>query len=147
MPSTPSGSKRLPTSDNAIISILYNFWTKHSLERSSSRLLQRVKLAHFNRRNCYQLLCDVTGMPDISFTFILLWSFRFLECIIIWIILKKYAPSQNNMKGSICAIPECNSKHEKHVKFEIFLNSPKFSEIFLESFRSAYYSESSKILP
>ncbi len=57
--------------------------------------------------------------------------------------------SQNNMTRTICAIPECKckSRHAKFENFEVFLNSPKFSEIFLESFRSAYYSESSKILP
>ncbi len=34
-----------------------------------TRLLQRVRLAHFGRRNCCQLLSDITGMPDISFPF------------------------------------------------------------------------------
>ncbi len=36
------------------------------------------------------------------------------------------------MTGTICAIPECESRHGKHENFEVFLNSPKFSEIFLE---------------
>ncbi len=118
------------------------------------RLIQRVRLAHFGRRNCCQLLSDVTGVPDISLPFILLyncnnfiWSFWFFECIIIWIIFKKYAASLNNMTGAICAIPECKIRHGKHENFEVFLDSLNFSKIFLESFRSAYYSESSKILP
>ncbi len=51
------------------------------------------------------------------------------------------------MTGTICTIPECKSRHGKHENFEVFLNSPKFSEIFLESFQSAYYSESSNIVP
>ncbi len=33
------------------------------------RLLERVRLAYFGRRNCYQMLSDVTGMPDISLPF------------------------------------------------------------------------------
>ncbi len=61
--------------------------------------------------------------------------------------LKKYAASQNNMTGSIAAIRECKSRHGKHENFEVFLNSTKFSEIFLESYRNASYSESYKILP
>ncbi len=51
------------------------------------------------------------------------------------------------MTDSTCALPERKSRHGKHENFELFLNSPKFSEIFLESFQSAYYSESSEILP
>ncbi len=38
----------------------------------ATRLLQRLRLAHFDRRNCYQLLSDITGMPDIFLPFILL---------------------------------------------------------------------------
>ncbi len=83
------------------------------------RLLQRLRLAHFGRRNCYQLLSDVTAMPDISLPFILLydcnnfiWSFRFFECIIIWIIFKKYSVSQDNMTGTICAM-RCGSGVKK----------------------------------
>ncbi len=116
--------------------------------------LQRVRLAHLGRCNCYQLLSDITGMPDISLPFILLydcynfiWSFRCFECIIIWTTLKKYATSQNNMTGTICAIPECKSRHGKRENFEVFLNSVKFSKIFLKCFRSANHSEFSKILP
>ncbi len=54
------------------------------------RLLRRVRLALFFRRNCDQLLSDVAGMPDISLPFSLpykcnnfILSFRFFECIII----------------------------------------------------------------
>ncbi len=102
----------------------------------SPRLLQRVRLAHFGRCNCYQLLSDITGMPDISLPFILLydynnfiWIFRFFKCIIIWIILKKYAASRNSMTGTI---PECKSRCGQSENFEVFLNSPKFSKTFLK---------------
>ncbi len=43
-------------------------WTCMFIEAS---LLQRVRFAHFSRCNCYQLLSDVTGMPDISLPSIL----------------------------------------------------------------------------
>ncbi len=100
-------------------------------------LLQRVRLAHFYRRNCYQFFNDVTGMPDISLLFILpcmivIILFGVFKCIIIWIIFKKYTASQNNMTGTICAIPEYKSRHGKHENFEVVLNSPKFSEIFIK---------------
>ncbi len=127
--------------------------SKKTYRKVRPKLLQRVRLAHFSRRNCYQLLSDITGMPDISLPFILLydcnnfiWSFRFFACVIIWIIFKKYAASQDYMTDPICAILECKSRHGKHENFEVFLNSHKFSEIFLETFQSTYYSEFSKIL-
>ncbi len=43
-----------------------------SIDLYATRLLQEVKLAHFGKHNCYQLLSDVIGMPDISLLFILL---------------------------------------------------------------------------
>ncbi len=110
----------------------FNFYQYSIISSVLARLLQRLKLAHFGRRNCYQYLSDVTGMPDISHSFILLydcnnfiWSFRFFECIQIWIIFKKYAVNQNNIAGTICAIPDCKSRHRKYENFEVFLNSPK----------------------
>ncbi len=57
--------------------ILNNFYLNHFLEQSGffavvRPRLQRVRLAHFGRRNYYHLLSYITGMPDISLPFILL---------------------------------------------------------------------------
>ncbi len=66
------------------------------LHRHAPKVITKSKVGSFGRHNCYLLLSDVTGMPDISLSLILLydcnniiWSFWFFECIIIWIIKKK----------------------------------------------------------
>ncbi len=50
------------------------------------------------------------------------------------------------MAGTISSIPECKSRHGKHENFDVYLNSPKFSEIFLESFHSCFQESCTVIL-
>ncbi len=46
------------------------------------------------------------------------------------------------MTGTICATPECKSSHGKHENFEVFLNSPKFSEVAITQNPPKFYTKS-----